>query len=212
MAISGSFRGLPAAPNPVTNGLMEEQPTSELLAIRRRKLDALRESGIDPFGSAFPTDGVIEHVRDAFTEAQPVRAAGRITAHRDMGKSHFLDLSDFTGRIQLFLHAKEVGETAYQIFQSIDLGDWVGVEGEYFTTKTGELSIRVKSFTVLSKSLRPLPEKWHGIQDAETKYRQRHLDLIANPPSREIFHKRIRWCVRSGIFWRTAGFWKWRRR
>ncbi|GAB4177767.1 MAG: lysine--tRNA ligase [Terrimicrobiaceae bacterium] len=180
-----------AAVNPFTNEEMEEQPTSELLAIRRRKMDALREASIDPFGSAFATDGAIENIRNAFAEGSPVRAAGRITAHRDMGKSHFLDLSDFTGRIQLFLHAREVGEAAYQIFQSIDLGDWIGVEGEYFTTKTGELSIRVRSFSVLSKSLRPLPEKWHGIQDAETKYRQRHLDLIANPRSREVFRKRI---------------------
>ncbi len=167
------------------------EPISDLLAVRRQKLDALRAKGVRPFGGRFPTDGSISDVRNAFAEGKTVRAAGRITAHRDMGKSRFLDLSDITGRMQLFLHAKEIGEDAFSTFQQLDIGDWMGVEGEYFTTKTGEPSIRVKTLTVLSKALRPLPDKWHGVQDAEIKYRQRYLDLISNPESREVFLQRI---------------------
>lgn len=167
------------------------EPISDLLAVRRQKLDALRAKGVSPFGGRFPTDGSISDVRNAFAEGKTVRAAGRITAHRDMGKSRFLDLSDITGRMQLFLHAKEIGEDAFSTFQQLDIGDWMGVEGEYFTTKTGEPSIRVKTLTVLSKALRPLPDKWHGVQDAEIKYRQRYLDLISNPESREVFLQRI---------------------
>lgn len=167
------------------------EPISDLLAVRRQKLDALRAKGVRPFGGRFPTDGSISEVRNAFAEGKTVRAAGRITAHRDMGKSRFLDLSDITGRIQLFLHAKEIGEDAFSTFQQLDIGDWMGVEGEFFTTKTGEPSIRVKTLTVLSKALRPLPDKWHGVQDAEIKYRQRYLDLISNPESREVFLQRI---------------------
>lgn len=167
------------------------EPISDLLAVRRQKLDTLRAKGVRPFGGRFPTDGSISEVRNAFAEGKTVRAAGRITAHRDMGKSRFLDLSDITGRIQLFLHAKEIGEEAFSTFQQLDIGDWMGVEGEYFTTKTGESSIRVKTLTVLSKALRPLPDKWHGVQDAEIKYRQRYLDLISNPESRDVFLQRI---------------------
>lgn len=167
------------------------EPINELLAVRRQKLDTLRAAGIDPFGGRFETDGTIGEVRAGFAEGKTVRAAGRITAHRDMGKSRFLDLSDFSGRMQIFLHAKEVGEAQFVAFQQLDIGDWMGVEGEYFTTKTGEPSIRVKSLTVLSKALRPLPDKWHGVQDAEIKYRQRYLDLVSNADSREVFRKRI---------------------
>ncbi len=166
-------------------------PASDLLAFRRHKLEALRAHGVTPYGQKFEVDGTIENVLSAFREGQSVRAAGRITAHRDMGKSHFLDLSDFSGRIQLFIHAKEIGDEAFAVFKQLDIGDWIGVEGEYFSTKTGERTIRVKKLQVLSKSLRPLPEKWHGVQDPETKYRQRYLDLIANQQSRDVFRKRL---------------------
>lgn len=167
------------------------EPISDLLAVRRQKLDALTAAGVTPFGQRFDTDGAVADIRAGFAEGKPVRAAGRITAHRDMGKSQFLDISDFSGRMQIFLHAKEIGEESFAIFKNLDLGDWIGVEGECFITKTGEPTIRVKNFTVLSKSLRPLPEKWHGVQDAETKYRQRYLDLIANESSRDTFRQRI---------------------
>lgn len=167
------------------------EPASDLLAVRRQKLDALRAAGVAPFGRKFEVEGRIEDVLAAFSEGKAIRAAGRITAHRDMGKSRFLDISDFSGRIQIFVHAKEIGDAAFGIFNQLDIGDWIGVEGECFVTKTGEPTIRVKRFTALSKALRPLPEKWHGVQDPETKYRQRYLDLIANPRSREVFRKRI---------------------
>jgi len=170
---------------------MEEQSQNELLAVRRQKLDALRSAGIDPFGKAYETTGEPGHIRAAFTEARHVRTAGRITAHRNMGKSHFIDLSDSTGRMQVYLNAKDLGAEAMSIFDLLDIGDFIGIEGETFVTKTGEPSIKATSFTVLSKSLRPLPDKWHGVQDTEIKYRQRYLDLISNPESMEVFQKRI---------------------
>jgi lysyl-tRNA synthetase class 2 len=170
---------------------MEEKSQSELLAIRRQKLEALRSAGIDPFGSGFETTGAPGEIRAAFSEGQKVRTAGRITAHRNMGKSHFIDLSDNSGRIQVYLNSKEVGAEAMSAFDHLDIGDFLGVEGETFVTKTGEPSIKAASLRILSKSLRPLPDKWHGVQDTEIKYRQRYLDLISNPESLEVFRKRI---------------------
>ena len=165
--------------------------THALFETRRQKMLALREKGVDPYGQRFDVTGLISDVRERFAEGNHERIAGRITAHRDMGKSHFLDLRDSTGRMQIFIHAKEVGPELYEIFQLLDMGDFVGVEGETFTTKTGELSLRVKSLTVLSKALRPLPDKWHGLSDVETRYRQRYLDLLANPESKVVFKQRI---------------------
>lgn len=165
--------------------------THSLYETRRLKMLALREKGADPFGQRFDLTGSIADVRNRFADGNHERIAGRITAHRDMGKSHFLDLTDSTGRLQIFIHAKEVGPEAYEIFQLLDMGDFLGVEGETFVTKTGEPTIRVKSLTVLSKSLRPLPDKWHGLSDVETRYRQRYLDLIANPESKAVFKQRI---------------------
>jgi len=168
---------------------MEE--TNDLIALRRQKMDALREKGVEPFGARFETSGSISEIRARFAEGNAERSAGRITAHRDMGKSHFLDITDSTGRIQIFVHAKEIGPDAWEIFKLLDLGDFIGVEGEAFTTRTGEPSIRVRNFTVLCKALRPMPDKWHGVADVEIKYRQRYLDLLANPESMGIFKKRI---------------------
>ena len=170
---------------------MEEHPQNELLAVRRHKLEALRAAGIDPFGQAYETTGTPGEIRATFAEGQKLRTAGRITAHRNMGKSHFIDISDSTGRMQIYLNAKEVGVEAMAVFDHLDIGDFIGVEGETFVTKTGEPSIKALNFTVLSKSLRPLPDKWHGVQDTEIKYRQRYLDLISNPESMEVFQKRI---------------------
>lgn len=182
------------------------EPISELLAVRRQKLEGLRTLGANPFGQRFDVDGTVGDVRAAFAEGKAVRAAGRITAHRDMGKSQFLDISDFSGRMQIFLHAKEIGEEAFAVLKQLDIGDWVGVEGECFVTKTNEPSIRVRSLTALSKALRPLPDKWHGVQDAEIKYRQRYLDLIANPESRDMFRKRIDIVRRIRTFLGDRGF------
>ena len=170
---------------------MEDHSHNELLAIRRQKLDALLASGIDPFGSAFETTGSPGEIRAAFQEALEVRTAGRVTAHRNMGKSHFIDLSDHTGRMQVYLNAKEIPAEQMALFDQVDIGDFLGVEGTTFITKTGEPSIKAASFCVLSKSLRPLPDKWHGVQDTEIKYRQRYLDLVSNRGSMEVFQKRI---------------------
>ncbi len=164
---------------------------NDLIAIRKAKLDSLTSLGGNPYGAAFPTTGNVAQVRETFTEELEVAVAGRITAHRDMGKSHFLDLSDISGRMQIYLHAKEIGEEAFAKFKLLDLGDFIGVKGKCFVTKTGEPSVRVEALTVLSKSLRPLPEKWHGLADVETRYRKRYLDLVSNADSREVFLQRI---------------------
>jgi len=137
---------------------MEEE--NELVALRREKLDKLRARGVEPFGVAFETSGDIAEIRSRFKEGDTLRAAGRITAHRDMGKSHFLDLRDATGRIQIYIHPKEVGAELIDLFSLLDLGDFVGVEGTCFLTKTSEPTVKVKKFQVLAKALRPLPEKW----------------------------------------------------
>ena len=168
-----------------------DQPENDLIAQRRAKLDALRARNVEPFGSGFETSGSIAEVRAKFEEGESLRAAGRITAHRDMGRSHFIDLRDGTGRIQVYLHEKEMGPEKMDVFGLLDLGDFIGVEGVCFVTKTGELTLKVHDFQVLSKSVRPLPEKWHGLQDVEARYRQRYLDLITNEQSRDVFEKRI---------------------
>lgn len=168
-----------------------EQTESELLALRREKLAALEKLGVAPFGAAFETSGDIAPVREKFAEGTSFRIAGRISAHRDMGKSHFVDLKDASGRMQIYLQAKELGFEAMEVFKLLDLGDFIGVEGTCFTTKTGEPTLKVHKLELLAKSLRPLPEKWHGLQDIEARYRQRYLDLITNDQSRAVFAKRF---------------------
>ena len=183
---------------------MDEE--NELIALRRKKLDALREKGIDPFGSAFEPSGSIAEVREKFKEGETLRAAGRITAHRDMGKSHFLDLRDATGRIQIYVHVKEIGPELIDLFRLLDMGDLIGVEGTCFVTKSGEPTLKVRAFQLLAKALRPLPEKWHGLQDIEARYRQRYLDLLTNERSREVFEKRIAIVRETRRFFEDRGF------
>src|SRR5256714_10568411 len=164
---------------------------NNLIAQRREKLEALQASGTNPFGRAFETSGTIGEVREKFTEGTTLRAAGRITAHRDMGKSHFVDLRDSTGRIQVYIHGKEIGPETIELFRLVDLGAFIAVEGDCFLTKTGEPTLKVHKLELLAKSLRPLPEKWHGLQDVEARYRQRYLDLVTNEHSRAVFEKGI---------------------
>src|SRR5438128_11798602 len=168
---------------------MEEE--NELIALRRKKLEALRARGVEPFGKAFQTNGDSSEVRAKLREGEILRVAGRITAHRDMGQSHFIDVRDATGRIQIYVHAKEVGPELIELVPLLDIGDFIGAEGACFLTKTGEPTLKVRKFELLAKALRPLPEKWHGLQDIEARYRQRYLDLVANEQSRETFQKRI---------------------
>ncbi len=183
---------------------MDEE--NELIALRRKKLDALRAKGIDPFGRGFEVTGSIAEVREKFKEGEVLRAAGRITAHRDMGKSHFLDLRDATGRIQIYVHQTEIGADLVELFQSLDLGDFIGVEGTCFVTKRGEPTLKVRTFELLAKTLRPLPEKWHGLQDIEARYRQRYLDLLTNERSRTVFEKRITIMRETRRFLEDRGF------
>jgi len=183
---------------------MDEE--NELIALRRKKLDALRAKGVEPFGSGVEVTGSITEVREKFKEGETLRAAGRITAHRDMGKSHFLDLRDATGRIQIYIHAKEVGTELIDLFRLLDLGDFIGVEGTCFVTKSGEPTLKVRTFQLLAKALRPLPEKWHGLQDIEARYRQRYLDLITSERSRAVFEKRIAIVRETRRFLEERGF------
>jgi lysyl-tRNA synthetase, class II len=167
---------------------MEE---NDLLAFRRQKLEQLLEQKVDPFGGRFDVSGTAGEVRQAFVIGGRVRVAGRITAHRNMGKSQFLDLSDVSGRLQVYINLKELPAEQAAVFQLLDIGDFLGVEGEFFVTKTGEPTVRVEKFQILAKTLRPLPDKWHGISDIEVRNRQRYLDLISNQGSRDIFLTRI---------------------
>ncbi len=153
----------------------------ELLQIRRGKIDKLRGLGVDPFGGAFHGTESTEEMVANFAEERPVKAAGRIVSHRDMGNSHFLHLQDDAGRIQIYLQKKAFEAKEWEVFKQIDIGDWIGVEGSLFHTKTMEKSIKVARFQMLSKSLLPLPDKWHGLADVEQRYRQRYVDLITNP-------------------------------
>jgi lysyl-tRNA synthetase class 2 len=179
---------------------MNDQDENSLIAQRRAKLDALRSTG-----NAFPNDfrrnsvagelhAEYDDKENDVLEADPVRVsvAGRLMAKRVMGKASFVQLQDMSGRIQLFLQRDSLPEGVYQSFKGWDMGDIIGAEGELFKTKTGELSVRADSIRMLTKSLRPLPEKFHGLADQEMRYRQRYVDLIMNDVSRETFRMRSR--------------------
>ena len=170
--------------------VQEEPSLSELLQVRRDKLAALREQGQDPFViTRFDVTHHSDEIKERFEEmeGQGVRLAGRLMSKRGMGKAVFSDLQDGAGRIQLYVRIDDVGEEALAAFKKYDIGDIVGVEGEVFRTKRGEISIKAKTVTLLSKSLLPLPEKFHGLTDVETRCRQRYEDLIMNPDVKRNF-------------------------
>ena len=167
-----------------------ELPVSEQAQIRRDKLAALRAEGRDPFVITkfdFNTDSAAIKADYAAFEGKIVKVAGRLMSKRGQGKVMFCDLQDSTGRIQLFVKIDEMGEEEYNRFKKNDIGDIVGAEGEVFTTKTGEISIRTSSIVLLSKSLLPLPEKYHGLTDKEIRFRQRYVDLMVNPEVKQNF-------------------------
>ncbi len=173
-----------------------EAESSELLAERRAKLERLREQGIEPFPHEFPERTEIAEVRERHEGIEAgaetddrVRIAGRLTARRGHGKASFLDLRDGSGQIQVQARLDELGE-GYERLLALDIGDIVGIEGIVFASKRGELSVRADSWRLLSKSLRPPPEKFHGLEDVETRYRKRELDLMANAETRDLFLKR----------------------
>src|SRR5439155_9825682 len=166
---------------------MAMEDTNSLIAQRKAKLAALRAKGINPFANRFrPTEKCAE-ARANYAEGREVALAGRITAHRDMGKSMFIDIKDQSGRIQVYAQKNVLGEEHFDVFRHLDLADFIGARGTLFTTKTGEISVRLTSFVILAKALRPPPEKWHGLADTETRYRQRYLDLMANDEVRKTF-------------------------
>ena len=168
--------------------------------LRKLKLEELRAMGVDPYANGFAPEHTTGEVTSLHASKSPEELeereelfslAGRIVSKRDFGKSAFFHLSDRTGRIQGFIQKNGVDEKTFTLFRKLlDIGDFAGVRGELFKTRTGELTVRVRELFFLTKALRPLPEKWHGLQDVETRYRQRYLDLIANQRTREIFQTR----------------------
>ncbi len=174
------------------------QDMNELLQIRRDKLAQLQEEGKDPFQiTSYPVDNHAAPVREKFAGLEPeqesgetVCLAGRMMSKRVMGKASFADLQDKSGSIQLYVRRDLIGDEEYAAFKKLDIGDLIGVKGEIFRTKKGELSVKVSELTLLSKSLRPLPEKFHGLTDTDTRYRQRYVDLIVNPEVKDTFIKR----------------------
>jgi lysyl-tRNA synthetase class 2 len=183
---------------------MEE--LSELLALRRAKVDKLRALGVDPFGAPFAGTESSASIRAAFNEGRAVRFAGRVVSHRDMGKSHFMHLQDDTGRLQIYVQTKALEARVQEIFKLVDIGDFVGVDGTLFTTKTGEQSIHATAFHFLGKSLKPLPDKWHGLADVEQRYRQRYLDLAANPETKKVLTLRARMVREIRMYLDARGF------
>ena len=172
------------------------EPLETLRAHRRGKLEELRRRGLDPFPPRFPVDGRVSEVVARFAaydaaalDAAPVRVrvGGRVTAIRGHGKAAFLDLADGDARIQAHLKRDVLGDEAFALLETLDLGDFWGVEGTLFRTRTGELTVRAETVTVLAKALQPWPEKWHGLTDRELRARQRYLDLATNPRSRKVF-------------------------
>jgi lysyl-tRNA synthetase class 2 len=176
---------------------MEE--LSELLLQRRRKVDTLWEAGINPYPNDFKPQHTSADFIAAYGDMEQIDAvddvfvvAGRILARRSFGKAAFIQLQDRKGRVQLYVKKDQIGDEAFEAFESFDIGDIVGAAGHPFRTKTGELSLHAHSIRLLVKSLHPLPEKFHGLTDVETRYRQRYVDLIVNPEVRDIFIKRSR--------------------
>src|SRR5687767_46409 len=190
-----------------------DEPTSDVLADRRRKLQRLRADGIDPFPHAFAGVVAIASVRDEFSALQAGeetehkrRVAGRLAARRTGGKAAFLDVVDRSGRIQLLLRRDIMGEEAFDFALSLDLGDIVGADGMVISSRSGELSLSARSVTLLAKSLRPPPDKHHGLREVETRLRQRELDLMANEETRALFVLRARVIAAVRRFLDSEGF------
>ena len=182
---------------------------------RLDKLRLLQEKGLKPFGTSFSTTHTVETIVQTYSstpkeelEAAPISCtvAGRITAMRRFGKAAFMGIQEEGTRLQVYLKKDVLGDQAYELCQSLDLGDWIGVEGHLFRTKTDELTIEVRTLTFLTKGLRPLPEKWHGLTDIETRYRQRYVDLIANPTVHQVFQTRSRIISTIRAFLTGRGF------
>ncbi|HSQ21706.1 MAG TPA: amino acid--tRNA ligase-related protein, partial [Coriobacteriia bacterium] len=193
-------------------GATGARPGDEI-AVRARKLDALRAAGIEPYPDRYDRTATSAELSVRYGTLEPgdevadeVAVAGRLVAKRDQGKALFLVLRDTTGEIQLFCRVNVLGEEAFAAAADLDLGDWVGASGTVLRTRRGELSVAPSAVRLLSKSLRPLPEKFHGLTDTETRYRQRYVDLIANPEVRGVFETRFAVIAATRRFMERRGF------
>ena len=186
-----------------------DTPTTTALNYREQRIENMRkleEMGYKPFGAAFVRTGNLAATRAAYEEEKPVKIAGRLLIKRGMGKAIFADLFDGSAQLQILVKKDVVGDDAFKAFRLLDIGDHIGLEGKMFTTKMGEMTVRVDTWTLLGKALLPLPEKWHGLTNTEQRYRQRYLDLIANPEVREVFNKRIEIMRETRAFLNERGF------
>ncbi len=166
-----------------------EQELNEQMQVRLGKLKELKAKGISPYGQRYERTHYASAIRENYEELaeKDVVVAGRLMAKRTMGKASFAHLQDFSGQIQIYVRLNDVGADNYEVFKSIDIGDIIGVQGYVFRTRTEEVTVGAKELVLLSKSLRPLPEKWHGLKDVELRYRQRYVDLIVNPEVKKVF-------------------------
>lgn len=173
------------------DGSREE--SSDILGVRLEKVAELESNGIEPFGKRFLVEQHIAEIVADFAayDDQEVTIAGRLMAKRGHGKASFGDLQDFSGKIQVYVRLNDIGSDAYELYKKLDIGDLIGVRGKVFRTKREEITVAINSFELLSKSLRSLPEKWHGLKDVDLRYRQRYLDLIVNPGVKDVFLKRF---------------------
>lgn len=174
------------------NGNVRIDTTHEL-EVRRAKLTELKERGQDPYAVVkFDRNTLIRDIKERFDELEGAHVviAGRMMSRRDMGKANFIDLSDSSGRLQIYARLDDIGEETWTEFKKWDIGDIIGVGGTVFRTRRGEISVHADSVKLLSKSLIPLPEKWHGLKDQDTRYRRRYVDLIVNPEVKGVFEKR----------------------
>ena len=194
-----------------TGQIIEDDP----VAVRLAKRDALLAAGKDPYGHAFKYSHHLadlaaqyEGLEDGASTEDEVQVAGRIMAKRDQGKIAFLELRDSTGDIQLFCRINALDEDAFAELKNLDVGDWIGVAGTMMRTKRGQLSVAIQSFELLSKSLRPLPEKFHGLADKETRYRQRYVDLVMNPEVKDTFEKRFKIVAAIRRYMEDQGFYE----
>ncbi|WP_213975724.1 lysine--tRNA ligase [Tepidanaerobacter acetatoxydans] len=169
--------------------LNDQSEINEIQKVRLQKLQELRDMGINPFGDKYPYSHNCQQIKANFDELenQNVKIAGRIMAIRGHGKAAFFDIQDNTGKIQVYIRKDNVSDETFNLYKLLDIGDIVGIEGKVFKSKRGEISVSVNGMTILAKSLRPLPEKWHGLKDTDIRYRQRYLDLIVNPEVKQTF-------------------------
>jgi len=180
---------------------------NELMKARRNKLEALYAKGINPFGQRYDRTHSCTEIVEKFDELEgkKVSIAGRVMAKRIHGKAGFAHIQDMSGQVQIYARVDDLGE-GYELFESLDIGDIIGIKGEVFRTRKGEITVACKELVMLCKSLRPLPEKWHGLRDVELRYRQRYIDLIVNPEVKEVFVLRSKIITAIREFLNSKGF------